>query len=65
MNDIQEFLCFSEGVELADVKEAEIGGLIAADEVVGASLQVEVHNGEAVGPLLHQREQRGVKDMDA
>jgi alkaline phosphatase len=40
--------------ELADIKKAEIRCLVAADDVVGTGLQIEVHDGEPVGPFTQQ-----------
>ncbi len=51
-----EHLGLFEGVELANVEQSQILGHIATNHVVGTDLQVEVHDGEPLGPRLQQRE---------
>ena len=60
-----KYICLFEGVELTDIEEFQMGSLKATDDVIGTDLQVEIHNGETVRPILHQGSQGRMKYMNA
>jgi hypothetical protein len=55
-------LCFGQRVELAHVEQAEVVFYQAYDAGTMADAEIEVHDGEAVGKTLHQREETGEKE---
>ena len=60
-----KFLRFFQAIELADIKDIEVG-LDQSDDVgTVAHGEVEVDDAEAVGEVVHQRKEAGREAVDA
>ena len=60
-----EIVGVAQGVDLSHVHEPQVGLNVTHDRRCGASLEVEVHDGELVGPSHHLWEERGRESVNA